>query len=95
MENTVLVWDLETVPDLEGFARVSGLTNECRSTVRSALGDDFPKLIYHSIVCIGVLLAHRTDAGWSIKHIAAPHVGQTTERNLIEAFASTIGQFQP
>jgi hypothetical protein len=31
--------------------------------VREAIGDKFPKHIYHSIVCIGALVAHRARGG--------------------------------
>jgi hypothetical protein len=32
--------------------------------VREAIGDKFPKHIYHSIICIGALVAHREPDGW-------------------------------
>jgi hypothetical protein len=31
--------------------------------VRAELGDKFPKHIFHSIICIGALLAHRDKCG--------------------------------
>ena len=59
------------------------------------MGDDFPKLIYHSIVCIGALVATRTDKGYQVRAIGASHVGQRTERELIESFAQTIERLTP
>jgi len=54
----VIVWDLETVPDLGGFAAANDLVGKSDVEVRAAIGDKFPKHIYHSVVCIGILVAH-------------------------------------
>jgi 3'-5' exonuclease len=40
------------------------------------MGDDFPKLIYHSIVCIDALVATKTDTGYEVRALGASHVGQ-------------------
>jgi len=53
MKPSVIVWDLETVPDLGGFAATNDLVGKSDVEVREAIGDKFPKHIYHSIVCIG------------------------------------------
>jgi hypothetical protein len=50
MQPTVIVWDLETVPDLGGFAAANDLIGKSDVEVREAIGDKFPKHIYHSIV---------------------------------------------
>ena len=60
---SVIVWDLETVPDLAGFAAANDLVGKSDVEVREAIGDKFPKHIYHSIVCIGALIAH-----WELDH---------------------------
>jgi len=52
----VIVWDLETMPDLRGFAAANDLVGGTDAEIRTAMGDKFPKHIYHSIVCIGALL---------------------------------------
>jgi predicted PolB exonuclease-like 3'-5' exonuclease len=57
MTASVTVWDIETVPDLRGFAAAKGLAGNPDDEVRAQMGDKFPKLIYHSIVCIGALVA--------------------------------------
>ena len=49
----VLVWDLETAPDLRGFAAANDLDRNSDDKIRAAMGDKFPKHIYHSIACIG------------------------------------------
>ena len=36
------------------------------------MGDDFPKLIYHSIICIGALVANRTANGYEVQLSARP-----------------------
>jgi hypothetical protein len=53
MKPSVIVWDLETVPDLTGFAAANDLVGKSDVEVREAMGEKFPKHIYHSIVCIG------------------------------------------
>jgi predicted PolB exonuclease-like 3'-5' exonuclease len=71
MNASVIVWDLETVPDLRGFAAVNGLAGKTDEEVREAIGDKFPKHIYHSIVCIGALVAHREDDHWAVDALGA------------------------
>jgi hypothetical protein len=41
-EQTVIVWDLETIPDLAAAARILGLGNAAEAEVREALGNGFP-----------------------------------------------------
>jgi predicted PolB exonuclease-like 3'-5' exonuclease len=95
MGSNVMVWDIETVPDLEGFARSNNLTGKSSVEIRAAMGDDFPKLIYHSIVCIGALVASRTANGYEVQVVGAPHVGQRTEKQLIESFVNKVGELSP
>jgi 3'-5' exonuclease len=93
--DSVIVWDLETVPDLRGFAASNDLVGKSDEQVREAIGDEFPKRIYHSIVCIGALIAHRAHDRWSVEALGAPHVGERTERQLISAFVDRIAQSAP
>jgi predicted PolB exonuclease-like 3'-5' exonuclease len=95
MPSDIMVWDLETIPDLEGYARVSNLIGKSPEAIRSAMGDEFPKLIYHSIICIGALVATRTSNGWEVQAVGAPHVGQRPEKELIESFVNKIAQLSP
>src|SRR5262245_48201231 len=90
MKPTVIVWDLETVPDLSGFAAANDLVGKSDVEVREAIGDKFPKHIYHSIVCIGALIAHREPNHWAVDAVGAPHVGERTEKDLITAFCAKI-----
>jgi len=84
MKPSVIVWDLETVPDLGGFAAANDLVGKSDVEVREAL--KFPKHIYHSIVCIGALIAHWESDRWAVDAVGAPHVGERTEKELITAF---------
>ena|SRR5271166_2271597 len=68
----VVVWDIETVPDLRGFAAVNGHDGKSDDEVREAMGDKFPKHIYHSIICIGALVARRDNAHWEGSALGAP-----------------------
>src|SRR5262245_29560258 len=95
MNTSVIVWDLETVPDLSGFAAANQLVGKTDDEVREALGDKFPKHIYHSVVCIGALIAHRAQDHWVVDALGAPHVGERTEKQLISAFVDKIAELTP
>src|SRR5262245_58779004 len=92
---SVIVWDVETVPDLSGFAAANDLVGKSDVEIREAIGDKFPKNIYHSIICIGALIAHRDSDHWAVDAIGAPHVGERTEKQLITAFCDKIGELRP
>ena len=42
-EQSVIVWDLETVPGLGGFAAANDLVGKLDVEVREAIGEKFPK----------------------------------------------------
>jgi predicted PolB exonuclease-like 3'-5' exonuclease len=91
----VLVWDIETVPDLAGFAAANGHDGKTDDEISAELGDKFPKHIYHSIVCIGALIAHQQGDHWVVDALGAPHVGDRSERDLIAAFVERIAELKP
>jgi predicted PolB exonuclease-like 3'-5' exonuclease len=93
--SNLIVWDIETVPDLKGFAAANGHDAKSEDEVRAAMGDKFPKHIYHSIVCIGALVAHREDGRWTVTALGAPHVGERSERALISSFVDRIAELAP
>jgi predicted PolB exonuclease-like 3'-5' exonuclease len=95
MPSDIMVWDLETIPDIAGFARANNLIDKSADEIRTAMGDNFPKLIYHSIICIGALVARRTSLGWEVQAVGAPHVGQRPEKELIESFVNKIAELSP
>jgi 3'-5' exonuclease len=92
MKPSVIVWDLETVPDLAGFAAANDLIGKSDVEVREAIGEKFPKHIYHSIVCIGALIAHWELDHWAVDAIGPPHVGERTEKRLIAAFCDKVAE---
>jgi predicted PolB exonuclease-like 3'-5' exonuclease len=95
MVSNLIVWDLETVPDLAGNAAANGLVGKSDAEIHEAMGDGFPKLMYHSIVCIGALVAHREADHWKVDAVGARHVGEFTERELIAAFVDRIAELSP
>src|SRR5436309_13117164 len=95
MPARVIVCDIETVPDLRGFAADNGHDGKADHEIREAMGDKFPKHIYHSIICIGALVAHRDDEHWQVDALGAPHVGERHEKELIAAFVNRIAELSP
>ena len=95
MKPSVLVWDLETVPDLAGFAAANELVGKPEADIREVLGNKFPKHIYHTIVCIGALVACRESDRWAVDALGAPHVGERSEKQLIAAFCDKIAGLAP
>jgi 3'-5' exonuclease len=94
-EQSVIVWDLETVPDLAAAARMLDMSNASESEVRDALGPGFPKHPLHKIACIGALIASRQSEGWRIDALGAPHIGERPEAKLINDFIEKIGELRP
>jgi 3'-5' exonuclease len=92
---SIIVWDIETVPDLKGFAAANGQDGKSDEEIRAAMGDKFPKHIYHSIICIGALVPHHEDSHWTVAALGAPHVGERSEKALISAFVDRIAELSP
>ena len=59
----------------------NSLTGKLDEEIREALGNKFPKHIYHSIVCIGALVAHKERDHWAVDALGAPHVGERPKRS--------------
>ncbi len=93
-EQTVIAWDLETVPDLDAAARMLDLGMATEAEVREALGPSFPKHPLHKIVCIGALVASRQPEGWRVDALGAPHIGERSDAKLISVFVVKIGQLR-
>jgi predicted PolB exonuclease-like 3'-5' exonuclease len=92
----LIVWDIETVPDLKGFAAANDHVGKNDDEVRAELGDQFPKHVYHSIICIGALVAHREEGGhWTVDAPGAPHVNERSEKDLIASFVEKIAALSP
>jgi predicted PolB exonuclease-like 3'-5' exonuclease len=91
----VIVWDIETVPDLKGFAAANGHDGKTDDEIRAELGEKFPKHIFHSIICIGALIAHRDNEHWDVEALGAQHVGERSEKEFIAAFVDRIAELKP
>ncbi len=94
-ETSVIVWDLETVPDLKAAALMFGMEGKPDDEVREALGSGFPKHPLHSIACIGALVAKREPEGWRVSALGAPHINERPEPELIRTFVDRIEQLSP
>ncbi len=95
MNGNVIVWDLETIPDLKGFAAAHDLGGKSDDDIRTAVGDKFAKHIYHAIICIGALVAHQENGHWIVDAVGAPHIGERPERALIASFVDRIAELAP
>jgi 3'-5' exonuclease len=91
----VIVWDLETVPDLPCVARVNGFDESDGEAAREKLGEKFPKLIFHAIVTIGALIAERIEGVWIVRSLGAPSIAERTEAELIQSFVDRIAEYRP
>lgn len=94
-EHSVIIWDLETVPDLRAAARMAGIDEEATETARESMGSGFPKPPLHSIACIGALVARHEAEGWRVSALGAPHTGERPEPELIQSFVDRIEQLRP
>jgi hypothetical protein len=90
MTTSVIVWDIETVPDLKGFAAANGLTGKSDDEIPAAMDDKSPKHIYHSIICIGALVAHQDKGSWIFDARGAPYVSERSEKDLISSFVDRV-----
>jgi len=98
----VIVWDLETVPDAAAFGRMQGTPDIEAAEAEEQMGERFPKLPLHRIVCIGALITRlRQGSGglagagaWEVLSLGAPHVGERPEGELIQAFVDRIGEMR-
>lgn len=91
----IIVWDLETVPDIDAVARVHNLDPSDTDAVLATLGEKFPKHPYHKIICIGALIAKKAPTGWQVTSKGAPHCGQRSEAELIQKFTAKISELKP
>ncbi len=106
----VVVFDLETVPDLAaGRAMLgeeaAGLDN---AALRARLGaryaregqdpaTAFLKPPLHAIACLALLVVERdsADEPWRPRRMAARHIGDTPEPDILDLFERTMAQGRP
>jgi hypothetical protein len=56
MKQSIIVWDLETVPDLDGFAAANDLVGKSDINIREAIGEKLPKHITTLLSASGLSL---------------------------------------
>jgi predicted PolB exonuclease-like 3'-5' exonuclease len=95
MTRTIVVFDLETCIDRSAVARAYGLEEGDRERAVAIIGDKFPPLIFHQIICVGALRSVQKDGMWSVEALGAPHVGDRDEKTLIADFATSIEKHRP
>ena len=76
----VIVWDIETVPDLVGFAAANGHDGKSDDEIRADLATSFPSTLSLDRLHWGTI-AHQTGDHWVVDALGAPHVGERSERN--------------
>ncbi len=54
---------------IECNTAANGHDGKSDDEIRAAMGDKFPKHIYHSIICIGALVAHQEAAALGLNAI--------------------------
>lgn len=91
----IIVFDLETVPDLAAAARIHNTRLGDDEAAREALGDAFPKLPLHKIVSIGAIVAEQLGHTWKVRSIGAPHIGERSEAELVQAFVDRVADLRP
>jgi predicted PolB exonuclease-like 3'-5' exonuclease len=91
----VVVFDLETIPDLEAVSRINGLVDHDDAVAEGIVGEKFPKLPLHKIACIGAVIAERLDDHWAMRSLGAPHMGERSEADLISAFSERLQSLRP
>ena len=72
-----------------------GFNEADEAAAREALGEKFPQLIFHRIVCIGALIAERVEGVWIVRSLGAPSIAERTEAELIQSFVDRIAEFRP
>lgn len=98
-----VVFDLETVPDLDVARRILNLSAAVPDEkVRGAIGakyarpDQDPQQAFvkpplHRIVCIGALYAEREHEGpFNVRSLGARHIGEKDERSLVDSFLNSL-----
>ena len=91
MNDKILVFDLETVPDVAGFARAENLGGRhAEHEVRRQMGEKVARQLFQKIVCIASLGAERENGVWRPTALDSPHQPGQDERALIEGFVARL-----
>jgi predicted PolB exonuclease-like 3'-5' exonuclease len=85
MNDSVIIWDIQTIPDLRGFAAANYLVGKTDAEIREVMGDKFPKHIYHSIV----------SPTCHPRGVRPVHQYERSEKDLVQAFVDKIAELNP
>jgi 3'-5' exonuclease len=104
----LVIFDLETVPDLAVARRLLKLGPEASDeVVRETIGqryaregtaplDVFLKPPLHRIACIGALFADRQEDGViTVRNLGARHIGEKSEAELVRDFVTALQRDDP
>ncbi|MEM1244224.1 MAG: 3'-5' exonuclease [Pseudomonadota bacterium] len=95
---SIIVFDIETIPDIENGRRLLNLADLSDDEVLQAMqtlrqqthGSQFPPLHLHKIIALSLVLRQANHFNvWSLGDIAAP------EKEIISRFFSGISKFRP
>lgn len=102
---TTLVFDIETVPDVTGFAQLHDLDTRALPAAeiaemallarRQATGSDFMPLHLHRIVAISCVLRHSDAVGGDQLKVWSLGEAQSSEAELIQRFYDGIERYTP
>lgn len=102
---TTLVFDIETVPDVTGFAQLHDLDTRALPVTeiaemallarRQASGSDFMPLHLHRIIAISCVLRHSDATGGDQLKVWSLGEAQSSEAELIQRFYDGIERYTP
>ena len=83
--------------DQDAVSRAYKLTPGDANAVKAVIGDEFPKLAFHKIVAIAAttLTYDGHSQTWSILEMAALHIGNQTEKELVGKFVDYVRRTTP
>jgi 3'-5' exonuclease len=108
MNERFLLFDCETVPDLEAARRMLGMAGALNDEVRQRLGeyyakngqvpeDAFIKSVLHRIVALSVLQVDSSPVGigYRITWLSTRHLGTHREADIVQPFVSALLEPKP
>lgn len=107
--NTLFVFDIETVPDLEAVYNLTGVQSQDPEVLQAAMDNyhltitdgknSFPRQMFHKIVAISFLEAEIDREGgeeiFHLKHLLSGRDEQASEKELVEAFCTFMQRKKP
>jgi len=95
MQKQICVFDIETQLDTLGVCHALKLGPHDEQIARDHIGEEFPKLPFHKLICIGRVEAFFDDNAWRVAHIACDHAGDMGEAEMLSHFDARVAQLKP